>query len=98
MTNLGLAILLIFALTGSSFAETTAKAAKKSLAQAKSQPAPGRKLVGTVKGTKLWAGDCVAPEQLRSSVPATEPTCQIKPQERTQPVRSDFCRLIRSAC
>jgi hypothetical protein len=29
------------------------------------------KLVGTVKGTKLWAGDCVASEQLRSSLPAT---------------------------
>jgi hypothetical protein len=31
----------------------------------------GCKLVGTVKGTKLWAGDCEALE-LRRSVPAAE--------------------------
>ena len=29
-------------------------------------------LVGTVRGTKLWASDCAAPDQLRSSVTATE--------------------------
>jgi hypothetical protein len=31
----------------------------------------GCKLVGTVKGTKLWAGDCVASE-LRGAAPAEE--------------------------
>jgi hypothetical protein len=31
----------------------------------------GCKFVGTVKGTKLWAGDCVASE-LRGSAPAEE--------------------------
>jgi hypothetical protein len=31
----------------------------------------GCKLVGMVKGTKLWAGDCVASE-LRGSAPAAE--------------------------
>jgi hypothetical protein len=31
----------------------------------------GCKLVGTVKGTKLWAGDCVASE-LRGAIPDTE--------------------------
>ena len=34
--------------------------------------AVGCTVVGTVRGTKLWAGDCTAPDQLRSSVPATE--------------------------
>ena len=34
--------------------------------------AVGCTLVGTVRGTKLWAGDCTAPDQLRSSIPATE--------------------------
>ena len=34
----------------------------------------GCKLVGTVKGTKLWAGDCVASDQLRSSVTPAEAT------------------------
>jgi len=32
----------------------------------------GCTLVGTVRGTKIWAGDCTAPDQLRSSIPATE--------------------------
>jgi hypothetical protein len=32
----------------------------------------GCKLVGTVKGTKLWAGDCVASSELRGAAPATE--------------------------
>jgi hypothetical protein len=31
----------------------------------------GCKLVGTVKGTKLWAGDCAGPE-LRGAIPSTE--------------------------
>ena len=34
--------------------------------------AVGCTLVGAVRGTKLWAGDCAAPDQLRSSVQATE--------------------------
>jgi hypothetical protein len=34
--------------------------------------AVGCTVVGTVRGTKLWAGDCTASDQLRSSVPPTE--------------------------
>ena len=30
-------------------------------------------LIGTVRGAKLWAGDCAAPDQLKSSV-AGEPS------------------------
>jgi hypothetical protein len=33
----------------------------------------GCTLIGTVKGTKLWAGDCTTSDQLRSSVTAAEP-------------------------
>ena len=72
MTKLALAIVLMLAFTESCFAQTTPNAGKKPSAQAKPQSASGCKLVGTVKGIKLWAGDCVAPEQLRGSVP-TEP-------------------------
>ncbi len=36
------------------------KAGTKQLAQAKPKVPFGCKLVGTVKGTKIWAGDCVA--------------------------------------
>jgi hypothetical protein len=38
----------------------------------KPKEAAGCKFVGTVKGTKLWAGDCMGPE-LRGSDPAAEP-------------------------
>ena len=44
----------------------------KPLVQVKPKEPMGCKLVGTVKGTKLWAGDCVASDQLRGSAPATE--------------------------
>ena len=40
----------------------------KPLLQVKPAAPTGCKLVETVKGTKLWAGDCVASDQLRSSV------------------------------
>jgi hypothetical protein len=42
----------------------------KPLVRVKPKAPVGCTLVGTVKGTKLWAGDCTASEQLRSSVPA----------------------------
>ena len=34
----------------------------------------GCKLVGTVKGTKLWAGECTATPELRIGTPAEEPS------------------------
>jgi hypothetical protein len=41
--------------------------------QSKQPRAPvGCKLVGTVKGTKLWAGECAAPPELRAGTPADE--------------------------
>ena len=73
MTKLALAMALMLAFTGSSFGQNAPNAGKKSIAQAKPiQSVSGCKLVGTVRGTKLWAGDCTAPDQLRSSVPATD--------------------------
>jgi hypothetical protein len=34
----------------------------------------GCKLVGTVKGTKIWAGDCIGAAELRGAAPpAAEP-------------------------
>ena len=47
------------------------KIGNKPLVQVKPKEPTGCKLVGTVKGTKLWAGDCVASE-LRGARPATE--------------------------
>ena len=49
-----------------------ASAAKRLLAAG--QPVPlGCKLVGTVKGTKLWAGDCTDAAALRGSETASLP-------------------------
>jgi hypothetical protein len=45
----------------------------KPIVQVKPRPPAGCKLVGTVKGTKLWAGDCAASE-LRTTMPAEETT------------------------
>jgi hypothetical protein len=44
----------------------------KSAARMKPKAVVGCTLVGTVRGTKLWAGDCTAPDQLRSSLPVAE--------------------------
>jgi hypothetical protein len=47
------------------------KVGNKPLAQVKPKEPMGCKLVGMVKGTRLWAGDCVASE-LRGTTPAAE--------------------------
>jgi len=39
----------------------------KPVAEVKPSTPAGCKFVGTVKGTKLWAGDCTAASELRSS-------------------------------
>ncbi len=71
MTRLALAILLVLAFIGYGFAQNMPNVGKKSSTHS------GCKLVGTVKGTKLWAGDCAGPDQLRSSAPQTdEPSLQ----------------------
>ncbi len=45
----------------------------KPIARVKPKAPAGCTLIGTVRGTKLWAGDCTAPDQLRSSVPTETP-------------------------
>jgi hypothetical protein len=47
------------------------KIGNKPLVQVKPKEPMGCKLVGTVKGTKLWAGDCMSLE-LRGATPTTE--------------------------
>jgi len=48
------------------------KVGNKPLTQVKPREPAGCKLVGTVRGTKLWAGDCQAADLRGSSAPATE--------------------------
>jgi hypothetical protein len=62
----------MFAFIGSDFAQSAPTASRNPSVQTKSKQAADCKLVGTVRGTKLWAGDCTAPDQLRGSLPAAE--------------------------
>jgi hypothetical protein len=62
---------LIIALIGPSLAQDVAAAGKKP----KPKQSSDCRLIGTVKSTKLWAGNCVAPEPTTASVavPESEP-------------------------
>jgi len=42
----------------------------KPVVQIKPNVAQGCKLVGTVKGTKIWAGDCTSAAEIRGTTPA----------------------------
>ena len=65
-------VLVAICLSAQTFAQDAPpKVGNKPLAQVKPREPMGCKLVGTVKGTKLWAGDCVGSE-LRGTTPATE--------------------------
>jgi hypothetical protein len=48
------------------------KVGDKPLTRVKPKDPMGCKLVGTVRGTKLWAGDCEASELRGSSAPTTD--------------------------
>jgi hypothetical protein len=50
------------------------KVGNRPVAQAKLRTPMGCKLVGTVKGTKLWAGDCTDAAELRGAAPTAETT------------------------
>jgi hypothetical protein len=64
----------IIGFSASAFAQTAApRAGGKPLKQAKPSAPMGCKLVGAVKGTKLWAGDCAAAPELRGATPMAEP-------------------------
>jgi hypothetical protein len=72
ITMTSLVILAAVCFSTSAYAQDTPpKVGNKPLAQTKPKEPMGCKLVGTVKGTKLWAGDCVGSE-LRGATPATE--------------------------
>ena len=72
MTMRVLIVLAAIGFSATAFAQTAPpKVGNKPLAQVKPKEPMGCKLVETVKGTKLWAGDCVASE-LRGAAPATE--------------------------
>ena len=82
-----LLILVAICFSGSVFAQSAPpKVGNKALVQVKPKAPMGCKLVGTVRGTKLWAGDCVGSE-LRGSTSTTER--QTLPEEATGSITPD---------
>ena len=82
-----LVILAAVCFSTSAYAQhTPPKVGNKPLAQIKPKEPMGCKLVGTVKGTKLWAGDCVGSE-LRGSTTTTE--TQALPEQATGAITPD---------
>jgi hypothetical protein len=70
--KVAIGILALFFAT-SAFAQIAPpNAGKKPHALAKPQTPMACKLVGTVKGTKIWAGDCVDAAELRGGAPSSE--------------------------
>jgi hypothetical protein len=68
-----LLVLVAICLSAQAFAQDAPpKVGNKPLAQVKPREPMGCKLVGTVRGTKLWAGDCGAAELRGSGAPPTE--------------------------
>jgi hypothetical protein len=64
----------IVSFSASAVAQTAApKVGGKRLKQVKPSAPMGCKLVGSVKGTKIWAGDCAAAPELRGATPSAEP-------------------------
>jgi hypothetical protein len=79
-----LLILVAICFSATAFAQSAPP--KVGSVRVKQKEPTGCKLVGTVRGTKLWAGDCVAPE-LRG--PATPTESQTLPEQATGAITPD---------
>jgi hypothetical protein len=72
LTMRSLFILVAICFSGTAFAQSAPpKVGSKALVQVRPKAPMGCKFVGTVRGTRLWAGDCVGSE-LRGSTTTTE--------------------------
>jgi hypothetical protein len=79
-----LVLAAIVGLSGYAFAQTPPPKSGKVVKQAKPSARMGCKLVGTVKGTKIWAGDCASAPELQST-PTAEPAAPVPPPEANSP-------------
>ena len=78
-----LTALVLACLSTAALAQTPTS--KKLAAQAKPKEPMGCKLVGTVKSTKLWAGDCLAASELHGAVTAETPSLPERASEAIPP-------------
>jgi hypothetical protein len=75
-----LLVLVTVCFSATAFAQSPPpKIGNKPLAQATPKAPMGCKLVGTVKGTKIWAGDCTDAAEVRGPAPTAETTPQSLP-------------------
>jgi hypothetical protein len=87
MTMKALIVLAAVCFLTSAYAQDAApKVGNKPLTQVKPKEPMGCKLIGTVRRTKLWAGDCVGSE-LRGSTTTTE--TQALPEQATGAIAPD---------
>ena len=76
-----LLVLIIVCFSATAFAQSPLPKAAKSQAQSRPQTPMGCKLVGTVRGTKIWAGDCTDAAGLRGAAPTAETTSPSLPEQ-----------------
>ena len=87
-----LLVLIIVCFSATAFAQSPLSKAAKLQAQSRSQTPMGCKLVGTVRGTKVWAGDCTDAAGPRGAAPTAETASPSLPEQRLaqfQPVKSN---------
>ena len=86
MTMRALVILTAVCFSAGAYAQgVPPKAGNKPLVQVRPKESMGCKLVGTVKGTKLWAGDCATGPELRGTTRTPEPEAPGPPPEANPP-------------
>jgi hypothetical protein len=81
-----LLILVAILFSANALAQAAPKGASKPVHQAKPKEPMGCKLIGTVRGAKLWAGDCVASEP-RGAAPTGEAPLAPEQNEAVPPDR-----------
>jgi hypothetical protein len=78
-------ILLAMCVTTNALAQTPPpKLGNKPVAQVKPKQPSGCKFVGAVRGTKLWAGDCIGVELLKGTTDTSEQATSVIPPPSKQ--------------
>jgi len=84
MTRFALILLAICVSTNAFAQSQPPKFGNKPVAQVKPKEPSGCKLVGTVRGTKIWAGDCVGVELLKGTHTSPEQGTSVIPPDQKE--------------
>ena len=80
-----LLILVAICFSATVFAQSAPpKVGNKPVVQVKPKEPSGCKLVGTVRGTKIWAGDCVGVELLKGTHTSPEQGTSVIPPDQKE--------------